>query len=188
VVFLDVGLLALVLGKLLGGTLTNLGTTRVRGKELAFAAIGLQLVAFPSDLLPWSTPTSVAKVLWLGSYTLLGAMVVLNRRIDGVPVVAAGLVCNLVAIVANGGLMPVRPGALAASGGHYAVHNNSIQLGHPHVALLVDRWAAPAWVPFANVFSVGDVLIALGIAAAVVSCMRGGSRRMRLLARELPGG
>jgi hypothetical protein len=32
----------------------------------------------------------------------------------------------------------------------------------PALAWLVDRWAAPDWVPFANVFSVGDVLIALG--------------------------
>ena len=32
----------------------------------------------------------------------------------------------------------------------------------PHLGWLVDRWAAPPWVPYANVFSVGDILIAVG--------------------------
>ena len=35
-------------------------------------------------------------------------------------------------------------------------------LPSPHLAWLVDRWAAPAWIPWGNVFSVGDVLIAAG--------------------------
>ena len=56
-VFLDVALVALVLGKLLGGRLSALADTPIRAKGLAFAAIGLQLIAFPSELLPWSTPS-----------------------------------------------------------------------------------------------------------------------------------
>ena len=56
--------------------------------------------------------------------------------------------------------MPVRGAALRAAGTDYEVHNNSIQLAKPHLAALVDRWAAPHWVPLANVYSVGDVLIA----------------------------
>jgi hypothetical protein len=30
----------------------------------------------------------------------------------------------------------------------------------------------PAWVPFTNVFSIGDVLIALGVVIVIVSAMR----------------
>jgi hypothetical protein len=33
----------------------------------------------------------------------------------------------------------------------------------------------PAWVPMANVFSVGDVLIGVGVAVAVVAAMHGRS-------------
>lgn len=145
---------------------------RIRGKALVFAAIGLQLVAFPVDLLPWSTPTAVASATWLCSYGLLVAMLLLNARTPGLQLVAAGLASNVVAIVANGGLMPVRGAALLAAGTDYEVHNNSIQLGQPHFGLLVDRWAAPHWVPLANVYSVGDVLIALGLIVAVVVAMR----------------
>lgn len=171
-VFLDVGLIALVVGKLLGGSLSNLGATRIRGAWLAFVAVGLQVAAFPTAFLPWNTPATAAKGLWLVSYAFLVAMLVRNRRLPGVAVIAAGVGCNLLAILANGGLMPVRPSALAAAGRHYRVHDNSILLAHPHVALLIDRWAVPSWLPLGNVFSVGDVLIALGTLVTIVLAMR----------------
>lgn len=171
-VFLDVGVLAVVLGKLLGGKLGNLGAVSLSAKWLAFAAIGLQIAAFPSNVLPWSTPTGAAKVLWLASYVLLVSFLVLNHALRGVLLVAAGVACNLCAILANGGLMPVLRSALAAAGGRYEVHNNSIQLGRPHLAFLVDRWAAPSWVPLANVYSVGDVLIGAGVLLTVILVMR----------------
>jgi hypothetical protein len=171
-VFLNVGLCALVIGKLCGGSLSNLGATQVRSKWLAFVAVGLQLAAFPTAVLPWSTPTSVAKGLWLASYVLLVAMLVRNRALPGVAIIAAGIACNLVAILANGGLMPVRGSAEAGAGRSYRVHDNSILLAHPKVALLIDRWAVPRWIPLGNVFSIGDVLIALGTFVVVVMAMR----------------
>lgn len=171
-VFIDVGLLGLLVGKLLGGSLRALGETRIRSTWLAFAAVALQVAAFPSGVLPWSTPSSVARALWLLSYGLLILMLVRNRKVPGVQVIAAGLACNLAAILANGGLMPVRPAALRAAGRSYDVHNNSIDLAHPHLAALVDRWGAPHWLPLANVFSVGDVLIGLGTMIAIVIAMR----------------
>lgn len=171
-VFLNVGILGVLAGKLLGGELRNLAGTQIRSTWLVFAAVALQLVAFPSDALPWSTPTTVAKALWLLSYALLIAMIVRNRALPGALIVGAGLACNLIAILANGGLMPVRRAALAASGGNYHVHNNSIELSRPHLAFLVDRWAVPSWVPLANVFSVGDVVIGLGLLVGLVVAMR----------------
>jgi hypothetical protein len=171
-VFLDVGVLALGVGLLVGGRFANLANTRIRLRWLAFAAIGLQVLAFPSELLPWSTPTPLAKGLWLVSYALLIALLVANRTLTGAPIIGAGLLCNLVAILANGGLMPVRRAALAETGRDYHVHNNSIQLGHPHLAFLVDRWGAPHWLPLANVYSIGDLVIALGTFVAIVAAMR----------------
>jgi len=171
-VFVDVVVVALVVGRLLGGRFGALGEVPIRGTGLAFAAIGLQLVAFPYTALPWRTPDSVARLLWLASYALLVMMLLRNLHLRSTLVVAAGLVCNLAAIVANGGLMPVRASALAAAGRVYHVHNNSIELVKPRLGMLVDRWAVPHWIPLGNVFSVGDVLIAVGTFAAVVLAMR----------------
>lgn len=186
-VFLDVGLLALFAGKLLGGSLGNLGATRIRGSWLAFVAIGLQVAAFPAGLLPWSTPAAVAKALWLVSYAFLVAMLVWNRRLPGVAIIAAGVASNLAAILANDGLMPVRQSALAAAGRHYRVHDNSILLAHPHLALLIDRWAVPHWLPLGNVFSLGDVLIALGTFVTIVLAMRRRAGGEAPVDREAPG-
>ena len=112
---------------------------------LVFAAIVLQLVAFPSDVLPWSTPSARREGLWLGSYALL-VRCCSRTRASAACRCRGGLASNLVAIVANGGLMPVRGAAMSAAGTDYDVHNNSISLANPHLGALVDRWAAPSWV------------------------------------------
>ena len=44
---------------------------------------------------------------------------------------------------------------------------NSIALAHPKLLFLGDVFAVPSWVPFANVFSIGDVLLVLGGIAVV---------------------
>ena len=171
-VFVDVVVVALLVGKVLGGRLGALAETPIRGTNLAFAAVALQVVAFPSDVLPWHTPGWAARALWLGSDALLIAMLVRNFHLRGTPILAAGLVSNLAAVLANGGLMPVRQSALAEAHRAYAVHNNSIQLVQPHLSPFVDRWAVPDWIPLGNVFSVGDLWIAFGIVVILVTAMR----------------
>ena len=130
------------------------------------------MIAFPWSFLPWTTPSAVARAIWLVSFALLVLMLVLNRALRGAMIIAGGLACNLVAVVANHGLMPVLPQALRTAGDHYHVHNNSIQVVQPHLGFLVDRWGAPQWLPLANVFSVGDVLIAVGTIVAIAAAMR----------------
>ena len=49
-VFLDVVVVALLAGKLIGGSLGTLADTPIKGMQLAFAAIALQVVAFPSGV------------------------------------------------------------------------------------------------------------------------------------------
>lgn len=164
-------LLALVVGLALGGSLSSLARLRLRAAWLFYAAIALQVVAFPFAFLPWTTEQSVATTLWVASYALLIGGAVVNARIVGVPVVALGMGLNLLAIVANGGTMPVLPEAMLAAGGDHATLNNSTAAADPHLSLLVDRWAAPDLIPLANVFSIGDVVIAVGAFVIVLSAM-----------------
>ena len=49
---------------------------------------------------------------------------------------------------------------------------NSVVVANPALAFLTDIFAMPSWLPFANVFSLGDVLIGVGIAVAIVAGMR----------------
>jgi len=162
---------ALALGLALGGRLGNLAQLRLRAVWLFFAAFALQVVAFPFTFLPWRTDETVASALWLVSYALLVAAAGLNLRIPGVAIVTLGMGSNVAAIVANGGTMPVLPEAMYEAGRQEATLNNSTAAADPHLAWLVDRWAAPDWVPLANVFSVGDVVIAAGAVVIVLAGM-----------------
>lgn len=155
-------LIGLAVAPLLGGRWSRLGELDLRWPGLFYAAIALQLVAFPVSVLPWSTPDRAAVVLWLASYGLFAVAVAANARVPGVPLVAVGMVSNLAAILSNGGHMPALPSALHAAGHDFVQNRNSAMLSHPNLGWLVDRWAVPAWVPYGNVFSVGDVLIATG--------------------------
>jgi hypothetical protein len=145
-----------------GGRLRTLATIRLRWLWLAYLALAFQIAAFPGNSLPWHTSDSAAVALWIASDLLLVAVVVRNVRLPGVALVAAGLGSNLLAVVVNGGHMPALPSALSGAGLHYKISMNSERMAHPTVSWLVDRWAAPHWIPLANIFSVGDVAIAVG--------------------------
>lgn len=171
-VFLDFVPIGLLVGVLLGGRIAHLTNLRIRSLWLAYAGIALQVIAFPSGFLPWSTPDGVARILWLGSYAPLAAFVLRNSRIPGIAVIGIGQGCNLIAIIANGGHMPVMQHALERLGLSYHRHNNSVLAGHPHLSWLVDRWAVPDWLPLGNVYSAGDVVIGIGVLVTLVVAMR----------------
>jgi hypothetical protein len=164
-------LLGVGIGLLLGGHVGNLARLELRGTWLFFVAIGLQLAAFPVAAAPWRTPEALASLLWVASYVLLVVAAVLNARITGIPVVALGMLLNLVAVLANRGTMPVRYDAMHAAGRVDVVHTNSTAMTDAALPWLVDRWAAPEWIPLANVYSVGDVVIAVGAFVLVLAAM-----------------
>jgi len=164
--------LGVVLGYALGGRLGRLAEVRLRAPWLFYVAIALQLAAFPSPLLHLSVSEQVATGLSVGSYGALVAVFVLNVDLTGMPVAGAGMLTNLVAILSNGGHMPALPSAMRGAGLTYTgIHNNSVADAAPKLPWLVDRWAAPGWMPFANVFSVGDVAIAAGVLLLVSGAM-----------------
>ena len=160
----------LLIGFLLGGRLEAIAETQFRWGWLAILALAIQLVLFSplggglGDATRW---------IYLASTALVVIVVVANLRLPGLPIVLLGALSNLAAIVANGGSMPASPAALAALGG--SVHSgptNSVVLEHPALEPLTDIFAMPAWIPFANIFSIGDVLIAIGVAVALAAAMR----------------
>jgi hypothetical protein len=179
--------LAIPLALAFGGRLGRISQLEIRGLWLFFIAIGIQIVAFPFAFLPWTTGENTAKVLWLISYGCLLAAAAVNRRILGAQIVAAGMALNLAAILTNGGRMPATPGAMEAAGLNFAVKHNSVAAAEPNLSWLVDRFAAPDWVPLANVFSVGDVVIALGAVVLVFAATGAHLPRSRRRAEQTSG-
>jgi hypothetical protein len=171
-VFILYGVAAgIIVGRLLGGRFDRLADLRIRLAWLAIAALAVQIVLFlPAvgdvlgPLAAWTYVASSAAIL---------IVVVANVRVPGVALIGAGLACNLAAIVANGGSMPASASALASLGWtEGSGYSNSVVVADPALAPLTDVFALPAWLPFANVFSVGDVLIAAGVAVTIALAMR----------------
>jgi hypothetical protein len=139
---------------------------------LIVLGMAVQLLLFSSplgDLLGDTAP-----IAYVVSDLAVLVAVAANLAIPGLAIVLAGGASNLIAIVANGGYMPASPGALALVGRlPQAAYSNSVTGEVANLAPLTDLFAMPPWVPFANVFSVGDILIGLGVAVAVVASMHG---------------
>jgi hypothetical protein len=155
------------------GDLRALSTLRFRLPWLLAGALLLQVLVisvFPGPR------TTLRLVAYLGSYGLAVVFLVLNRSTPGFWLIATGAFLNLVAIAANTGVMPATRGALATAGVSPAeeVFANSAYVTNARVWFLGDVFAIPASWPLANVFSVGDILIALGAAWAILATTRRG--------------
>jgi len=163
--------IGIAVGWLLRGSLDGLLRLEFRWAALAVGGLFVQVILFTP--LGSSVAGDVVPPIYIASTLAVFVAVVRNLRLPGMAIVAVGALCNLVAISANGGLMPAGPGALAFAGfSGPGDHTNSVILEAPMFEPLTDIYALPAWLPLANVFSVGDVLIGIGVAVAIVAAMR----------------
>jgi lipoprotein signal peptidase len=165
--------IGLVAGLLLGGRPAGLAELRFRWGLVFVLGLVVQLVLFSPPVT--ERIGALGPPIYVASTLMVLAALAGNVRVTGVPIVLAGAASNLAAIVANGGYMPAGAAALAALdrslGSEYS---NSAVVARPALEPLTDIFALPAWVPFTNVFSVGDVLIGVGVCVVVVAAMRRG--------------
>ena len=146
---------------LTGGDVRRLGALELRHVWAPPAAIVVQTVAI--DAVP--TIEWLAVGLHIGSYLLLCWWLWANRHVAGLWLVGAGGIANFLAISTNGGVMPARPEALATAGLPVGEgFANSAAATDAPLWFLGDVFAVPASWPLANVFSVGDVVLLVGLA------------------------
>jgi hypothetical protein len=177
--------IGLVVGLVVGGRLSGLAMLEFRWAPLAILGLVIQVALFSGpisdrvgDLGPW---------IYVASTSLVLIVVLRNLRITGLPIVALGAFSNLLAIVANGGYMPASPSAAAAAGRDAATtYSNSSITDGAVLAPLTDIFALPQWMPMHNVFSIGDVLIAVGVVVAIATAMRRGAVEAGGASRNLP--
>ena len=168
-VSLAVGLWA---GAVAGGRLADIQYLRLAQPWLVLVALALQLVVFSPLAVHLDTP--IVAGLHLLSYAFLLAFALLNRHNLGVLITAAGIACNALVIALNGGYMPATHSALSAASKLYNgdTFGNSRLADHgTRLLFLGDVMAVPHALPLANVFSMGDVLVALGVATLLAGAM-----------------
>jgi Family of unknown function (DUF5317) len=157
----------LAVGYAAGGTLRNLVATRFRALWLLWAAAAAQF----ADLIPpartWALLATFAVALgWLVINALSWPPAVRH----GALAAAAGGLLNGVAIAANG-RMPYSTWAAAKAGlgtGHQTARN----IAATHATRLLPIGDVIPVPPLHAVFSIGDVLLCLGIATMIIAAMR----------------
>ncbi len=157
-----------------GRTASQIASIHLRSAWLALAALTLQIPLLRAVGGP-AEQVRPYQVLFLLSHLLLLAFVWRNRRLVGIQIVGLGAICNLLVILANGGFMPISPDTLVRinpgstpdqwpAGYHYAHSKDSIVLQeNTRLWALSDILVLPPPFPWPTAFSLGDLLIAVGI-------------------------
>lgn len=155
-------LLALLTPLVVGRWPAGLLLSRWRLPLLIWATLALQVVVVEVGL-----PHGLAPVAHVLTYVLALGFLWLNRHVPGVVPVGVGAASNGLTIALNGGVLPASRWATATAGidPHLAFANSAV-LDHPVLPWLGDVFAWPAPLPLANTFSIGDVLIVVGVAVA----------------------
>jgi len=173
------GIIGLIIGFLRGGRIAQLGRLPFKITWLVPVSLLIQLLIFPlfaaQPIIAWGT-----QYFHIGSYLLLVVFVLINWRI--IPLISAGvgMMANLIVIVANGGYMPISVTALTRTGAEAIIpllqqygYFGNVMLMSDKTSLnfLGDILSLPAFIPFSVPFSIGDVIISLGIGWLIVQGM-----------------
>jgi hypothetical protein len=175
--------LGVMFALVLGGRLSRLVEIEFRHGWSVFAALGLQLVLFAGAASP-----GLATPIHLGSYGLLFVFAFANARNLALLPLSLGMAMNSAAIVANGGHMPVDPDAAAAAGLSAVDGSSNVKIGGEHLTWLGDVFALPERFPLTNVFSLGDILIGIGMVGLIVAVATGGGPERALVAGRMRAG
>lgn len=148
-----------------GGRFSNFARLEFNHIWLLFLPLLFQIIAFSplGDYLILDTP--IAKYLYFLSMALAAVALWLNRRLPGAPWIAAGFALNFLAISLNGGFMPVSETARQIAGQAPLLGRDKNTIPMTSSTLLPwigDVIPIPGFLPFASVFSLGDLLIAIG--------------------------
>lgn len=179
---------ALAVAVLRGGRLVNLGDIELRGWWLLVLALGLQV---GTRWLPESAETA-GLVMMLSSFALLMFLVILNRSKEGMLIAGIGVLMNFTVIAANGG-MPVLAGAAEVASG-FTVSDPDLAGSYKHVPL--DESSRLTFLAdviplrlagIAEVISLGDIFLALGLGVFLEHELRRPRRYFRKGARAQAG-
>jgi hypothetical protein len=162
VIIVAASLIGIVAVALTGADLRRLVNLPFRHLWLVWLAIGIQVGVL--TLLADHVEGTLGDLTHLTTYALAMLFVIVNRRVPGVMILGLGAAANLTAIVANGGVMPASAAAWSLAGRATDTgFSNSLPIGHPRLLFLGDVFALPSGWPLANVFSIGDTLLVLGL-------------------------
>ena len=165
--------LATLLALALGGSLAGWSRQHIHWWPGTLIAIAIQLALFnpPLNEQPWAIAWGTW--IWVASMLLVAAVLLRNGVARGATrhawlVAALGVSLNILVVVANDGYMPVAPESSEMVGRSVEAEpgdrlsNVAPRSAETRLAWFGDGISQPAWLPMANVVSVGDLMLAGG--------------------------
>ena len=173
-------LLGLIVGLAAGGRLDNLLAARLRWTLLIFAALALRLGTEAALLRDVALADQLRLPLLAAAYGVLVVVLWANRSLPGIGLALVGTLLNATAILVNGGFMPVWDQALAAAGLTPAEIDSPIHFvlsAQPALDFLLQAGPLGDVIPvplplIPNVLSIGDVVLAAGLAFFVFASLQ----------------
>lgn len=178
--------IGLLIGFLTGGSLAGFSLARFRLLPLLLLAVFIQVLIFTPILGQTDFVARTGNYIYMGTILLTVVVFYKNIHIPGLVVILIGAVLNGVVIFANGGYMPTRAELLDEAGrlenvqqseeaevaGERLTHTNSVIADDDtSLEFLGDIFALPDDWPLSNVYSIGDVFVAVGAAAMTARTM-----------------
>jgi len=168
---------ALAIAVLIGGDIRRLSQIRVNRPEFLVAAFVTKVAVALLGTTHSQLAINTARPLNIIGAILLLLVVWFNRQIPGAILFGVGLTLNLVVIATFGGRMPVvlphdvDPNSamlILLKSGLDPLH---VWLQHPHgIWFIGDIFTVPSIAGHSSLVSIGDLLMAVGIAWLIVQC------------------
>ena len=157
------GVAAGILGGLIArGDPRRLAAVRVRWWPAFLLAVALRAIAgFPLG-------TEVQRAIYVLALWLLVAVALANLALPAAPGIVAGLTLNALVVTLNAGAMPVSASAALAATGRMPTDALHRELG-PDAPLPFLADVLP--VPLLGAYSIGDLVLALGVGALIFRVM-----------------
>ncbi|MEA1964723.1 MAG: DUF5317 domain-containing protein [Candidatus Aerophobetes bacterium] len=168
---LDVMVFSLIVGLLRRGRWEGLANLPIKKVGLIISAFLIQYILVFFGERGFQLFSKIGVYLHIFSYVLLLMALLYSREIKGMKLIGIGVAINFIAILANGGQMPVSAEALLKADMNdmlsllynksYVVH--TLLTEKSHLKFLTDIIPLPHPYPKPRVLSVGDIVMSIGL-------------------------
>jgi len=168
---LDAMIFSLIIGLLRRGKLEGLADLPIKKIGLIISAFLIQYILVFFGERGYQLFSKIGVYLHIFSYVLLLIALWYSRDIKGMKLIGIGVAINFIAILANGGRMPVSAKALlkADMGDMLPLLNSKSYVIHTllteksHLKFLTDIIPLPHPYPKPRVLGVGDIVMSIGL-------------------------
>ena len=171
--FVQVIVLAIIIGFIFKGNLNNLANIKIEALYLVVLSFLIEAVVILTIRKGLMHIGYITYFIDVFMYILIFIFIYKNRKNPYIMLMGFGFALNAIAIFSNGGTMPVSPSALKIAGMTYNVGSQGL---YNVIGANTKFWLLGDIFPYTfiqkNIVSVGDLMAAIGMLLLIVKGMR----------------